>query len=214
VLRCGVIVKGRALGPDGQTVTGASVISALRIVPTAPYWHGSYQIPVRDGRFELHGLAPDATTRFWVFDAERQWGTTVEISGKQAGEELTIRLQPCGQARARAVDAGGKPVANYRVWFQFVATPGPPKFSRNKQHQAELNADAEVMGNVDRLHYWHGPRTDAEGRLALLALIPGAVYRIVDSSNRTAGYQVRTDFSVKPGETLDLGDILIEKPQQ
>jgi RNA polymerase sigma factor (sigma-70 family) len=213
VLRCGVIVKGGALGPDGQTVTGASVISALRIVPTAPYWHGGYQIPVRDGRFELHGLAPDAATRFWIFDAERQWGTTVEVSGKQAGADLTIRLQPCGGARARVVDAGRKSVANYRVWFQFVATPGPPKFSRNTQHQAEFSADAEVMGNVDRLHYWHGPSTDAEGRLALPALIPGAVYRIEDRSSRVAGAQVRRDFSVKPGETLDLGDILIEKPE-
>ena len=26
------------------------------------------------------------------------------------------------------------------------------------------------------------------------------------------GYQVRSDFTVKPGESLDLGDILIEKP--
>jgi RNA polymerase sigma factor (sigma-70 family) len=213
-LRPGVIIKGRVEGPDGQTVTSASVITTLRIVPTSPRWRGDTQIPVRDGRFELHGLAPDASTRIFVYDADRQWGATVEVSGKLAGQELTIRLQPCGLARARVVDRDGKPVMNYRVHFQFLATPGPPQFSRSIQHQAELTADAEVMGNVDRQHYWRGPTTDAEGRLALPALIPGAVYRIIDRSNQITGYQVSKDFTVKPGETLDLGDILIEKPDR
>ncbi len=46
------------------------------------------------------------------------------------------------------------------------------------------------------------------------ALIPGALYRISDYSiiNDPKGLQIRKDFTVKPGETLDLGDILIEKP--
>jgi hypothetical protein len=64
-----------------------------------------------------------------------------------------------------------------------------------------------------------GPRglvTDAEGRISLPALIPGALYRIVDFSTGNdpdKGVQVRKDFTVKPAETVDLGDILIEKPQ-
>ena len=70
--------------------------------------------------------------------------------------------------------------------------------------------------NVDRKHYWNGPLTDADGRITLPALIPGALYRITDFStvnDADKGVQVRKDFTVKPGETLDLGDILIEKPQ-
>ena len=78
-----------------------------------------------------------------------------------------------------------------------------------------LAADATYMPNVDRMHYWNGPFTDADGRITLPALIPGAWYRISDRStmnDRDKGAQVRKDFTVKPGETLDLGDILIEKP--
>ena len=80
---------------------------------------------------------------------------------------------------------------------------------------AELAADAEYMANVDHMNYWNMPSTDAEGRINLPALIPGAQYRILDFStvnDQDQGAQIRKDFTVKPGETLDLGDILIAKP--
>ena len=79
-----------------------------------------------------------------------------------------------------------------------------------------LAADAAYMPNVDRIHYGKGPLTDSDGRITLPALIPGALYRISDRStinDRDKGVQVRKDFTVNPGETLDLGDILIEKPK-
>jgi hypothetical protein len=57
--------------------------------------------------------------------------------------------------------------------------------------------------------------SDAEGRLALPVLIPGATYRFLDfPAGREAAPLVRKEFSVKPGETLDLGDILIERPHE
>jgi hypothetical protein len=33
------------------------------------------------------------------------------------------------------------------------------------------------------------------------------------TSEQGKGFQIRKDFTVKPGEAIDLGDILIEKPQ-
>ena len=48
------------------------------------------------------------------------------------------------------------------------------------------------------------------------ALIPGATYRFIDDTmvvRGKTGPQVRKEFTVKPGETIDLGDILIEKPE-
>ncbi len=87
--------------------------------------------------------------------------------------------------------------------------------ARATRKQAELAADASLVANVDRKHYWNQPDTDAEGRITLISLIPGATYRITDFStvNDKKGVQVRKDFTVKPGETLDLGDIMIAKPQ-
>jgi hypothetical protein len=43
-------------------------------------------------------------------------------------------------------------------------------------------------------------------------LIPGAPYRLIDRSVPQKGEQIRKEFTLKPGETLDLGDVLIEKP--
>ena len=56
--------------------------------------------------------------------------------------------------------------------------------------------------------------SDAQGRVVFPALIPGATYRIVDNSmpRNETGPPIRKQFTVKPGETLDLGDIRIEKP--
>jgi hypothetical protein len=215
-LRRGLTIKRRVEGPDGQTVIDASLLTTLLIKPTNPFWRGNQQTPVRDGRFELHGLAPEGTKRVHIFDAEHQWGMSVELSGKQAGSELTNRLQLCGQARARCVGPDRKPLAKYRPHFEFVATPGPSRYSRSKQDLAELSADADFVANVDRTHYWDGPSTDAEGLVTLPALIPGALYRIIGFStvkDQVKGVQIRRDFTVKPGELLDLGDIVIEKPQ-
>ena len=80
------------------------------------------------------------------------------------------------------------------------------------------------MTNVDHKHYAdarqagqpRGPATDAEGRITFPNLIPGAMYRISDDSaimDQKKGVQIRRDFTVKPGETIDVGDIVIERPR-
>ena len=216
VLRPGKTIKGRVEGPEGQPVTEASLLTTLKIEAFNPSWRGDYQIPVRDGRFELHGLDPDGTTRIHILDPEHEWGASVEISGKQAGDDLVVKLQPCGQARARFLRPDGRPLENYSPHFEFIATPGPTQFTRDEKLLAELTADSGYMPNIDRKHYWDPPNTDAEGRVTLPSLIPGSLYRITDFStvnDPARGPQVRKDFRVQPGETLELGDILIEKPQ-
>src|SRR5262249_38779768 len=158
---------------------------------------------------------PEKPAPAYFLDAEHEWGAAVELSGKQAGEELTVRLQPCGQARARFVGPDGKPVAKLNVWpyFHLLMTPGAVRgFSADRGEQ--LAADEAFLPNVDFKHYPNGPTTDADGRVTLPDLIPGAPYRITDWSARSVqekGIQLRKDFTVGPGQTVDLGDILVEK---
>jgi hypothetical protein len=215
-LRPGKTIAVRVAGPSGETINHGFYVTALDIAASSPEWRGDAPNPIRDGRFELHGLAPETAAHVDILDDEHQWGASVDLSGKQAAQVLTVTLQPCGQAKARFVGPDGRPVADFRPDLEYVATPGPHPFTGDKKAQAELSADAEYLANVDRKHYWDGPSTDAEGRITLPSLIPGALYRINDFStvnDPDKGAQVRRDFRVKPGQTLDLGDILIEKPR-
>jgi hypothetical protein len=105
----GKTLRGHVTGPDGQTVQDAEIMTTLHIEPFNPFWRG-YTLPVRDGRFEIHGLDPEKEYRAYFFDAEHDWGAAVTLSGKQADQQLTVQLQPCGQAVARFVGPDGKPL--------------------------------------------------------------------------------------------------------
>ena len=96
--------------------------------------------------------------------------------------------------------------------FEILGRPGRHEWDERKESQTLLAADAAYLPNLDRKHYWKGPVTDANGEITLPDLIPGALYRISDFStvnDRDLGVQVRKEFTVKAGEMLDLGDILI-----
>ena len=139
-LRRGNTVSGTVVDPDGQPVADAAIISRLFIAPLSTTWRSEYQGKVRDGRFELHGLDPDRDERVYFLDARRALGATVKLSGKSAASgPLIVRLEPCGSARARLVDPGGKPVAGYRFWgLSMVVTPGLPRLSRTAARQEQL----------------------------------------------------------------------------
>jgi hypothetical protein len=214
-LRPGRIVKGRLIGPAGQTVDKAEMVALLNFSYSHLYWRGDLTIHARDGSFELHGLDPEKATRVSFLDADHQLGATVELSGKQSGKDIEVQLLPCGQAKARFITPDGKPIPKISSQLEILGSSGPSSRTRTAEAQAQLAADAAAVVNLDRKHYWNGQFTDAEGRITLPSLIPGANYRINDWStvnDENKGVQVRKDFTVKPGETLDLGDILIEKP--
>jgi hypothetical protein len=90
-----------------------------------------------------------------------------------------------------------------------VVTPG--SFDTPANEKAGLLAADEIgLNQIDPTNYENPLTSDADGRITLPVLIPGATYRFIE---RTNSPQVRKEFTVKPGETLDLGDIRIEKPQ-
>jgi protocatechuate 3,4-dioxygenase beta subunit len=220
VLRRVAEVKGRVVGPDGQPVRQARIISRIFLERPGPWqsWRGRRQGNVRDGRFELHGLAPNAEVPVIFLEPKGKLGVAVNLSGKSAASgPVTVRLEPCGAARGRVVDPGGKPVAGTLrdLAVMMVVTPGPTRSLLANDKSGLLAADEDDLARVDPVNYEKDPAPDADGRIALPVLIPGATYRVIDYTAAVrgqAGPAVRKEFTVKPGETLDLGDIRIERP--
>jgi hypothetical protein len=210
-LRRGATVRGRVVGPDDRPVREAWLISRLILRPgTVPWrlWSPEEHGTSRDGRFELHGLDPDTEVPVYFLDPNDKRGATVRLSGKSAAKgPVAVRLEPCGAAKGRLVGPDGAPLAGFaQPWLiSMVVTPDAPDGTMT---------DADFLTRIDPIHYLRSPMADTQGRIVFPALIPRATYRIVNRGPRAPrGTRVNRDFTAKPGEILELGDILVEKPQ-
>jgi protocatechuate 3,4-dioxygenase beta subunit len=221
VLRRGATVEGRVVGPDGQPVRDAWIFSRLILDPDRGAWRswsGGYHGKLRNGRFEIRGLDPDTEVPVYFLEPERKLGAVVNFSGRSAaGGPVTVRLEPCGAARAWVVDPDGKPVAKplRDLTVTMVVTPGPPYSALVDDKTGLLSADEGNLTTVDPINYENELAPDTGGRITLPVLIPGATYRFLDYTAAVrgqAGPEVRKEFTVKPSQKVDLGDIRVAKP--
>ena len=118
--------SGRMASPSGRPGSSAGSSSNRAREPGCTggaLYHGK----LRDGRFEIRGLAPGAEVPVYFLEPERKLGAVVNLSVKSvAGGPITVRLEPCGSARAWLVDPDGKPVAKpVRGLSIKMSTPGP-----------------------------------------------------------------------------------------
>jgi beta-lactamase regulating signal transducer with metallopeptidase domain len=204
-LQPGGTATGRMVNERGEPIQEALVVSRLNVSPLSLDWRGHTE-PVVGGKLELNGLAKNEDYRVHFLDAKRQLAATEII---KAGErERTIVLKPCGKARLRVVSSKGEPVAGHEVTLHMVVTPGATRFDTEAFRKGGLAGDADFVANIDRTNYLDAKKSDAEGKLLLPALIPGATYQI--AALRDGRLKVVKEFQVKSNETLELGDLVIE----
>ena len=216
-LKPGVTVAGRVEGPEGQTVDAAEIATTLSISPFHSFWRGDFTVPVRDGRFELHGVAPDRHYKCSFLDVKNGWGATLDVTAALAsGGPLTVRLEPLGSAKARLVDEMGRPAARGTVSPRHRRHPGPlgPRPRRRfpdgggAGHARGRRGDLRQRRPAELLD---APKADREGHITLPALIPGTTYRIYEYTGGKSGHAHRWhDFTVEAGKTTDLGDVRVK----
>jgi hypothetical protein len=199
-------IHGELVDEQGASVKEASMLSRLQISPTSLNWRG-FPTPVMDGKFEITGLAPDQEYPVYFLESKRRLGAT--LMAKAGMESPPVVLKPCGDAEMRFVDTDGKPVANYEPTVQIVVTPGELNLVRLIQNKGTLTADVDFISNVDRANHSLLDKSDGEGRMTVSALIPGATYRIVVYRNQAR--ELGKEFQAKAAESVDLGDIVVER---
>ena len=127
------------------------------------------------------------------FDAKNQWGNTVEMSARKAGEgPLRMRLKPCGSARVRFLDAEGKPLADFY----------PGLFLELAPKHGDLSAQTLQVASPFRKT---GPHTDEQGRCTLSTLIPGATYEFGHA-------EIQTTITAEAGKTVKVPDVVVNDP--
>jgi RNA polymerase sigma factor (sigma-70 family) len=209
-LQRGVTVAGRVVAPDGKPVSEAFAFGRSYVwypERAYPMTLGSGtppQIEVKDGRFEVPGCDPEKPVTFYFLDVKDHLGGTAEISGRLAAKgPITVRLRPTASASILLKGPGDKVPDYYEARGQLaglrlVITPGPDIEEINKNIFDVIPGDFVYQINLD-FDPDHLPQPGPDGRITLRNLIPGAPYR----------FRSR-EFTPEPGQTVDLGEVVVE----
>ena len=173
----------------------------------------------RDGRFTLHGLEPDVEVPAFFLEPERKLGATCPVLGQVRGERPghgPARALRHGAGRGSSGPTASRSPGSRRAPSPRWSSPPGRRPREARRRTDPLFAEEAIRGQArpGQLRAANSGRTPRAG-LTFPALIP-APYRIVDHTPAFDGGEpaIRKEFTVKPGETIDLGDILIDQARK
>jgi RNA polymerase sigma factor (sigma-70 family) len=202
VLRRGVTVEGRLVGPDGGPAGPGFVLCPTCI--TEGYVLSSTPLPTRAGRFELPGCDPDRSVTVWFFDPHHGLGGVEQLSARGGGERV-VRLAECGSVTLHLVaPAGTQPADPVRAELALALRPPG----------TALNPEPAAAGPLRPAYVFRGSglatQDPRDHSLTFPQLIPGATYVLRVDAGR--GWVNLKELTVKPGEHLNLGMLIFPPP--
>lgn len=193
-------VSGKIIDEHGSPIDYALLATNLDVWDYTGEWRG-VSGPTLGGTFRLKGLTADQEHPVHFLDPRRKLGAIVNLRASK--EPMSVVLKPCGSAKAKfVVDREDR---QFSPMLFFVLTPGEMKYDFDAMRAGKMLADSDFVANVDRINYGN-PQEAQEGierYYTFPALIPGATYRLLTNGGINGPYK---DFTVKSGETLDLGE--------
>ncbi len=175
-LEQGATRSGKIVGPDGQPVTGVTVVGLRE-----PEWQGRETLA--GDSFTLRHLAPHGARTVLFYHKEKNLGASVDVRGDETGP-VAVRLKRCGSATGRIVDADGQPIANESVTFKRVRVV--------KGGAAATLQGGEVVAKTDR-----------DGRFRADGLVPGVSYTVQLRREFQIDFPL---VVVETGQVKDLGE--------
>jgi RNA polymerase sigma factor (sigma-70 family) len=178
-----------------------------------------------DTRSAVCGLEVGEPRRLFLETYDRRFAAAVTVDGSASGP-VAVKLQPTGTVIGRLLDKNGRPLT--KVAFQELYDDGPGRpgvmigggFVHRVPTPAEYRRATRITGMYgDKMgHATTAEYTAADGRFRLTGLVPGVAFdlraQMVAEPNEKgqrfiSGYAKVARPTVKPGETLDLGELRV-----
>jgi RNA polymerase sigma factor (sigma-70 family) len=175
------------IDPDGRPVSGTKVASSQR----QPF--DGESVPGSDYTFiHRHPGKPETVV---ILQADRSLGATLEVKGDEP-DPIRVVLHPAGRITGRLVNEDGRPRSNVELELS---------------HELKSHGSSSSAGRSDPIF------TDQDGRFQIKNLVPGVEYNVSvmkknepNSTFRAEGCLHKNQWTVKPGETVDWGDVQVQ----
>jgi RNA polymerase sigma factor (sigma-70 family) len=179
------------------------------------------------GMSAVAGLVDGESRRLLLSTDDGKFAAAAVVSAQESGP-ATVTLKPTGTVTGRVLDRDGKPLEGLSFQMFFDDGPGRPGVFIHSGSMFRLLTPAENSRSwrtrgysEDKFPISTGEQTDAQGRFRLTGLLPGVPFdlkvQLVAPPNAKGERHVTGEVTlarptVKPGETLDLGDLRAVAP--
>jgi RNA polymerase sigma factor (sigma-70 family) len=175
------------IDPDGRPVVGTKVASSQRQPFDGESAPGSEYTFIHQ-----HPGKPETLV---ILQADRALGATLELKGDEP-DPIRVVLHPAGRITGRLVDEEGRPRSKVELELSHVL----------KSHGSSSSASRS-----DPIF------TERNGRFQIKNLVPGVQYNVSaikknepNFSFRGEGYLHKNQWTIKPGEAVDWGDVQVQ----